>query len=64
MSARRPLGAPPQTLSLKDRVIKAAVTVFDVHQIARELQADIDEVTALYNANAPVIAQLRKLYAR
>jgi hypothetical protein len=45
-------------------VIKAAVTVFDVHQIARELQADIDEVTALYNANAPVIAQLRKLYAR
>jgi hypothetical protein len=40
------------------------VTVADVYQIARELQAPVDEVTALYSANAETIAQLRKIYAR
>ena len=64
MSARRPLGAPPPHLSLKNSVIKAAIMTSDVHVIARELQANLDEVTALCSANAATIAQLRQIYGK
>ena len=36
----------------------------DVHVIARELQANLDEVTALCSANAATIAQLRQIYGK